>query len=232
LEIDWSREESLESVVAVEMVDYPSEVGPTWNPYLATMNVLHAFVSRVKFEIEAVISGESLYASDEDRFGLRKVIVFVTKVGKVIGMDSSSGSILYSFFLPDYSVFSDSSAFLYVQRPAKYTPLKPQASVIYKSVSSGSTLLFAFDPVVGKPLDQVQKFPPTVQTQMIHYAGEETKFVKPILLLDTQHNVHMYPIVQENQVVKNYYFFLAKTDGPSPVLSGFTIQDIGNVCIF
>lgn len=221
------------------MVDYPSEVGPTWNPYLATMNVVHAFISRVKYEIESLISGESLYASDEDRFGLRKVIVFVTKVGKVIGMDSSSGSILYSFYLPDFSVFTDSAAFLYLQRPAKYTPLKPQAAVIYKSLSTGSTILFAFDPVVGKPLDEVRKFPPILQTQMLHLAGEETQFVKPILLLDVELNVWSYPKVEkvdglkESLEIMNSYFFIAKKLR-SPVLAGFAVdkQRVGEVGLF
>jgi hypothetical protein len=229
LEIEWSREESLSSVAAVEMVDYPSDVGPTWNPYMATKNMFSSFISRVKYEVEAIISGESLYASDEDRFGLRKVIVFVTKVGKVVGMDSSSGSILYTFFLPDFSLFSDSSAFLYIQRPAKYTPLKPQAAVIYKSTSTGNTILFAFDPVEGKPLDEVKRFPPVLQTQMTHHAGEDTKFVKQILLLDQQNNVHIYP-TGGIEDVKNTHFFVV-TKGQNPVLSGLVIKNLGDVSV-
>jgi len=98
----------------------------------------------VKYEIEAIITRESLYSSSEDRFGLRKVIVFLTQVGKVVGLDGPSGDVLYSFWLKDFDLFGTDStvgipakhkqAFLFIQRPAKYSPLPPQASVVYRFV--------------------------------------------------------------------------------------------------
>lgn len=219
--IEWSRHEALSSVVAVEMVDYPSEAGPTWNPYQASHDVVTAFVSRLKYEIEAIVTGESLYSSAEDRFGLRKVIVFLTTVGKVIGMDSTSGSIIYSFVLPDFSTFSDSSAQLYIQRPSKYSPLKPQATVVYRSLSRNGAILLAFDPVEGKPLDEPKSYPPLQQTQMLTHTSEETKYIKPILLLDQSGEVHTYPAQVKD--MSNAYFFVANK-GQSPKLEGYDIK--------
>lgn len=224
--IEWSRQEALSSVVAVEMVDYPSEAGPTWNPYQASLNVVNAFVSRLKYEVGAIVTGESLYSSAEDRFGLRKVIVYLTAFGKVIGMDSTSGSIIYSFVLPDFTTFTGVTAQLYIQRPAKYAPLKSQATVIYKSLSRDNTILFAFDPVEGKPLDEPKSFPAVKQTQMLNHAGEETKYIKPILLLDQSGDVWTYP--NEVKDVSNAYFFVANK-GHFPKLEGYDIKLVNNV---
>ncbi|CAL8113535.1 unnamed protein product [Orchesella dallaii] len=224
-QIEWSRQEALSSVLAVEMVDYPSEVGPSWNPYQASLDVISSFIARVKYEVETIVSGESLYSSAEDRFGLRKVIVFLTAAGKVVGMDSTTGSIIYTFVLPDFSMFSDSTAQLYIQRPAKYTPLKPQATVIYRSLSSKGAMLLAFDPVEGKPLDEPKSYPAILQTQMIGHAGEETKFIKPILLLDQTGTVHTYPAQVKD--VPNSYFFVAHK-GSSPKLEGYDIKYMDN----
>lgn len=225
--IEWSRQEALSSVIAVEMVDYPSEAGPTWNPYQTSQDVVTSFVSRIKYEVEAIITGESLYSSSEDRFGLRKAIVFVTSVGKVVGMDSTSGSIIYTFVLPDFSTFGDSSAELYIQRPAKYAPLKSQATVIYRSMSTQGAVLFAFDPVEGKPLDEPKSFPAILQTQMIGSASEETQWIKPILLLDQSGNVYAYPD-KVNDVTNSYFFVAHKT--PSPRLEGYDVKLVNQVC--
>ena len=81
--VDWTRHEALGSVLAAEVVDYPSDLGPSWNPYHSQQDVITAFISRVKYEIETVVLGESLYSSSLDRFGLRKIIVLVTSVGQV-----------------------------------------------------------------------------------------------------------------------------------------------------
>jgi hypothetical protein len=224
-QISWTREESLSSILDLDMVDYPSEVGPTWNPYLAIKsNPLSAFVSRIKYEIEAILTGESLYSSSEDRFGLRKVIVIATRVGKIIGMDGASGNILYSFFLPDFALFRKAeSAYLFVQRVAKYTPLKPQAVLVYRSCKTGSTIVYAFNPVEGKPLEEPKVYPPVLQVQMVHHAGEETEFIKPILLLDEKKNVHVYPGGAEVDVNK-VYFLVAEESGGEARLKGFDVR--------
>ncbi|CAG7730148.1 unnamed protein product [Allacma fusca] len=223
LNVEWNRHEALSSVLAVEMVDFPSELGPSWNPYQSQQDVITAFISRIKYEVETLVLGESLYSSSMDRFGLRKLILLVTSVGKVLGIDSATGTILYSFLLPDFTLLGN-SAFLYIQRPAKFAPLKPQATVIYASSRevSATTVLYAFNPVDGKPLDQPQTYPQVLQTQMLLHGTEETKFLKPILLLDINHIVHSYP--SNIPTVSNSYFFLAEKS--PPVLQGFGIRSI------
>ena len=83
VKVSWSRQECLASVITVEMVDYPSEAGLSWNPYSTQQSLLNGFMARIKFEIETFVSGESFYSSNDDRFGSRKVIVYVTSIGKV-----------------------------------------------------------------------------------------------------------------------------------------------------
>lgn len=83
VQITWSRQESLASTLAVETADYPSEAAQSWNPYTTHQGILKSFVSRIKYEIDTLIAGERFYTSNDDRFGVKKVIVFVTSVGKV-----------------------------------------------------------------------------------------------------------------------------------------------------
>lgn len=139
-------------------------------------------------------------------------------------MDSVSGSILYSFVLPDFELLGGSNALLYIQRPAKFAPLKPQATVIYSSAAakSGTTILYPFNPVDGKPLDQPQTYPPILQAQIMLHGTEETKFLKPLLLMDTSHVIHSYPATVPK--ITNSYFFIAKKN--PPLLQGYGIRPI------
>ena len=227
ISIAWSRQEALSSILAAEMVDYPSDGGPTRNPYSSSgpLDIFSMFFKRVKYELEALISAGSigrLYASAEDRFGLRKVLVCLTSVGKVIGMDSTSGTVLYTFTIPSFSTFAGKEAFLLIQRPEKYTPLKPMASVVFKLKNAEETGVFAFNPVEGKPLDDMKIFPPVLQTQLMHSAHEDTDYVKPILMLGKDLKVRYYPKLGAEHEGQSVYFFLAAVS--PPVLKGYEVK--------
>jgi hypothetical protein len=137
-------------------------------------------------------------------------------------MDGLTGQILYTFILPEFRTFTDSSVFLYLQRPAKYTPLKPLATILYSSSRTDKTsILFPFNPVEGAHLDEPQTFPAIIQSQMLLHGTESTSFLKPVLMMDINHVVHTYPPGLTH--FKNTFFFVAQK-GDSPSLKGFSVK--------
>ena len=142
-------------------------------------------------------------------------------------MDGLSGQILYTFILPEFKTFADSSVFLYIQRPAKYIPLKPLASILYASSKSEKTsILFPFNPVEGGHLDEPKTYPGIVQSQMLLHGTESTKFLKPVLMMDSNHVVHTYPADLTD--FKNVFFFLAEKGSEAPTLKGFAVKKAKN----
>jgi len=138
-------------------------------------------------------------------------------------MDGLTGDILYTFVLPEFKTFADASVFLYIQRPAKYIPLKPLASIVYSSSRSDkTTILFPFNPIEGATLGEPQTYPGIVQSQMLLHGTEDTNFLKPVLLMDKNHIVHTYPAGLTD--FKNTFFFVADKGAESPVLKGFVVK--------
>lgn len=90
-----------------------------------------------------------------DQFNLRKLILIVTSSGKLFGLNSADGSIIWKYFLPNLAPFSQNSkqySLLYTQRTVAHFPLIAQCVVLGKSRASDESLLHVFNPITGKPI--------------------------------------------------------------------------------
>lgn len=95
-----------------------------------------------------------------DEFGLHKLIVAVTKVGKVFALDTLSGYVVWSKFLPDVKPFvtlQKPTALLFLQRTARYAPLPPVCSLLVKDDATGNGVLYSFDPITGTSQEGIQR---------------------------------------------------------------------------
>ncbi|VDN40928.1 unnamed protein product [Dibothriocephalus latus] len=69
-----------------------------------------------------------------DVYNLHKMIVVVTSIGKVFGMESAKGQIMWSYLVPDAQKFNNGApAQLFLQRTTGHFPLRPIASVLLQS---------------------------------------------------------------------------------------------------
>ncbi|XP_036208721.1 ER membrane protein complex subunit 1 isoform X10 [Myotis myotis] len=153
----WSREESLAEVVCLEMVDLPltgaqAELEGEFGKKAAIQDgLLGMFLKRLSSQLillqawtshlwkmfydarkpRSQIKNEiSIDTLARDEFNLQKMVVTVTASGKLFGIESSSGTILWKQYLPN--VKPDSSFKLMVQRTTAHFPHPPQCTLLVK----------------------------------------------------------------------------------------------------
>ena len=88
------------------------------------------FQAFVKAQQEHGFFAESTDNEEEqltrDQFNLRKLIIIVTSSGKIFGLNSADGSIVWKYFLPALAPFSQNEkkySLLYTQRTVAHFPL-------------------------------------------------------------------------------------------------------------
>ncbi|XP_068098382.1 ER membrane protein complex subunit 1 [Hyperolius riggenbachi] len=229
----WLREEALADVVTMEMVDLPltgaqaeleGEFGKkadgllgmvlkrlssqlillqSWSAHLWKM---FCDARKPRSQIRSEINIDTLARDD---FNLQKMMVMVTASGKLFGIESSSGSILWKFYLP--GVHPGASFNLLVQRTTAHFPYPPQCTLLVKDKETAMTSLYVFNPIFGK-LSQMAPPPlqrPILQSLLLPIMDHD--YAKVLLLLDDQHKVIPFPatkyVLQQLQELSSTVFF-------------------------
>ncbi|XP_075047264.1 ER membrane protein complex subunit 1 [Mixophyes fleayi] len=231
--VSWLREESLADVVMMEMVDLPltgaqaeleGEFGKkadgllgmvlkrlssqlillqSWSAHLWKM---FCDARKPRSQIRSEINIDTLARDD---FNLQKMMVVVTSSGKLFGIESSSGSILWKFYLP--GVQPGASFKLLVQRTTAHFPHPPQCTLLVKDKETAMSSLYVFNPIFGK-LSQITPPPlqrPILQSLLLPVMDHD--YAKILLLLDDQHKVIPFPatkyVLQQLQELSPTIFF-------------------------
>ncbi|XP_075696636.1 ER membrane protein complex subunit 1 isoform X2 [Rhinoderma darwinii] len=229
----WLREESLADVITMEMVDLPltgaqaeleGEFGKkadgllgmvfkrlssqlillqSWSAHLWKM---FCDARKPRSQIRNEINVDTLARDD---FNLQKMMVLVTSSGKLFGIESSSGSILWKFYLP--GVKPAASFKLVVQRTTAHFPHPPQCTLLVKDKELAMTSIYVFNPIFGK-LSQMTPPPlqrPILQSLLLPIMDHD--YAKVLLLLDDQHKVVPFPstkyVLQQLQEFSSTVFF-------------------------
>nr|CAI9695397.1 unnamed protein product [Rangifer tarandus platyrhynchus] len=211
----WSREESLAEVVCLEMVDLPltgaqaeleGEFGKKADGLLgmflkrlsSQLILLQAWTSHLwkvfydarkpRSQIKNEINIDTLA---RDEFNLQKMMVMVTASGKLFGIESSSGTILWKQYLPN--VKPDSSFKLMVQRTTAHFPHPPQCTLLLKDKETGMSSLYVFNPIFG---NWSQVAPPVLKCpvlQSLLLPVMDQDYAKVLLLIDDEYEVTAFP---------------------------------------
>ena len=244
-EIYWCREESLTSIIQVEMVDLPvteaevsieEEFASDTNGVLAqTLRRLGSQLRQLTLFWRIVLKGSDQPAASEsnalvrDRFGLHKLILILTKPGKLFAMDTISGRIVWQRLLAT----TGDKMVLFIQRTSIHYPLEPQCTVLIQQeleANSPGATLFVFHPITGQPINQGDGYihlDYNVQQAILLPQSDETEFMKTLLLIDDQLVPHVFPSVEStlNQVVRmadQLFFFTADTK--TCLMQGFSLR--------
>ncbi|XP_050012744.1 ER membrane protein complex subunit 1 isoform X2 [Alexandromys fortis] len=245
----WSREESLAEVVCLEMVDLPltgaqaeleGEFGKKADGLLgmflkrlsSQLILLQAWTSHLwkmfydarkpRSQIKNEINIDTLA---RDEFNLQKMIVMVTASGKLFGIESSSGTILWKQYLPN--VKPDSSFKLLVQRTTAHFPHPPQCTLLVKDKETGMSSLFVFNPIFGK---WSQVAPPVLKRpilQSLLLPVMDQDYAKVLLLVDDEYKVTAFPATrnvlrQLHELAPSIFFYLV--DAEQGRLSGYRLR--------
>ncbi|XP_064027979.1 ER membrane protein complex subunit 1 isoform X2 [Pogoniulus pusillus] len=245
----WSREESLAEVVSLEMVDLPltgaqaeleGEFGKKADGLLgmflkrlsSQLILLQAWTAHLwkmfydarkpRSQIKNEINIDNLA---RDEFNLQKMMVMVTASGKLFGIESSSGTILWKQYLRN--VRPGSSFKLMVQRTTAHFPHPPQCTLLIKDKETKMSFLYVFNPIFGK---RSQVAPPVLkrpilQTLLLPIMDQD--YAKVLLLIDDEYKVTPFPATknvlrQLEEIAHSIFFYLV--DAEQGKLSGFRLK--------
>ncbi|KAK3519101.1 hypothetical protein QTP70_016312 [Hemibagrus guttatus] len=244
----WTREEALADVVTMEMVDLPltgtqaeleGEFGKKADGLLAMvlkrlssqLILLQAWMGHLwklfydarqpRSHVKNEVTIETL---SRDEFNLQKMMVMVTASGKLFGIDSKSGTILWKQYLEN--VKTNSVFKLMVQRTTAHFPHPPQCTLLIKDKDTGLGSLHVFNPIFGKKshISVPALSRPVLQSLLLPIMDQD--YSKALLLIDDQYKVTAFPstknVLQQLQEMA-YSIFFYLVDSSQGKLSGFRL---------
>lgn len=175
----WSKEESLATVIAADIMKLPFE--------------------------------------SRDKFGFKKMIVLATETGKIFGMETFTGRIMWQLFDGELSSKGSNNALLISTKQSDDFASESRALVIHPM---GSILYI--NPITGEIIEK-KKLPNPIK--QIAQTSLQSDGSRGVLILDTKDQVHVYPehilgAVQRD--IRNYYMTIADRD--RSLLTGFRFK--------
>lgn len=132
-----------------------------------------------------------------DQFGLRKTIVLVTEYGKIFGIDTFTGEIIWQLFDEDFFTRgSNSQAILILTNESDDDASKSRAILI-----NPAGFILHLNPISGQLVEK-RKLPHPIK-QIAQTEIDETDNSRGIILLDSQNEVIVYPDYTEKRVKEN-----------------------------
>ncbi|XP_064818500.1 ER membrane protein complex subunit 1-like [Oncorhynchus masou masou] len=207
----WTREEALADVVTMEMVDLPltgtqaeleGEFGKKADGLLPMvlkrlssqvilLQVWLAHLWKLFYEARKphgqVKNEVTIETLSRDEFNLQKMMVMVTASGKLFGIDSKSGSILWKHYLENVqpnAVFK-----LIVQRTTAHFPHPPQCTLLIKDKDTGLASLHVFNPIFGRKSHIAPPALPRPILQSLLLPVIDQDYAKVLLLVGDQYKV-------------------------------------------
>ncbi|XP_030373597.1 ER membrane protein complex subunit 1 isoform X2 [Scaptodrosophila lebanonensis] len=239
--VRWVREEALANVVDSQFIDLPlaDSEGTLENEMKGkSADIASAFLRRITTQAIQIKSlflhviGLGPPPTDtqraglvRDSFGLHKMLVLLTRSGKIFGIDNIIGKHHWQLYLPNVVGFgNDENMRLIVQRTSKHFPLQPLCTIVAKDLSTGNGVLYRFNPITGRAAEGglLQLDYQIKQLSLLPEA--EPDFVKGILLLDATNKVHVHP-KHATQLADGMYLYTA--DVKTSELAGYFVKYAG-----
>lgn len=151
-----------------------------------------------------------------DQFGLKKIIVLVTQTGKLFGLDTLSGDIVWELFRAEFATRgTKAEAILTLIRQSEENLSETRAVLIHPM-----GLILQFNPITGEFVETKQL---PNQIKQISYTGvDDVDNDRAVIICDTQDKVHIYPSYLEARVKANIdKYFMTIVDRAPPSLNGF-----------
>ncbi|XP_014324653.1 ER membrane protein complex subunit 1 isoform X2 [Xiphophorus maculatus] len=245
----WTREEALSDVVTMEMVDLPltgtqaeleGEFGKKADGLLpmvlkrlsSQLIMLQAWIAHLwklfydarkpRSQVKNEVSIENL---SRDEFNLQKMMVMVTSSGKLFGIDSKTGGILWKHYLDN--VPKNAAFKLMVQRTTAHFPHPPQCTLLIKDKDTGLATLHVFNPIFGRKSQVTPPALPQPILQSLLLPLMDQDYAKVLLLVDNQYKVSAFPstknvLQQLQETASSIFFFLV--DSSQGRLSGYRLR--------
>lgn len=138
-----------------------------------------------------------LPADVRDKFGLKKRIVIVTDCGKMFGLDTLTGDVVWEQFNEDLSTLGDTNkVFLALTKQSEDDADQSRAIVVHPAGT-----IIEFNPITGLLLNKNKL---AVQVKQLTMTEEnESLDARAIIILDKHDRVHVYPEDQRIRVIED-----------------------------
>ncbi|XP_058792034.1 ER membrane protein complex subunit 1 isoform X2 [Phymastichus coffea] len=246
-DIIWTREEALANIVAVEIVELPMsdrdqaietefdikeshDVDSSWDIFGMLIRRLSSQANQIKVFMQGALGFEPQQSNQRadlvrDKFGLHKMIVAVTSSGKLYGIESKKGEIIWQSRVNKIGGLSQDSnkIVLYVQRGSRHFPHPPQCALLATDDTTGNGIIYTFNAINGQPLDRLTKLNYRIKQSILLHALTDT-FLRGIVILDEHDRAHVFPesaSAVATSAGRNTYIFTA--DRKTGVLSGYSL---------
>ncbi|KAL7412117.1 hypothetical protein BDY24DRAFT_393298 [Mrakia frigida] len=246
--LQFTREESLSEIKSVVFVDLPEQevlqqASRDDEPFadrllrhVVEARHLPAYLARFVSRLVSSSSAASVLTTSpststedglfRDQFGFRKLLVVGTSTGKVFGLDSSNGNIVWSKLLGKSVVEGGSLDILgvFVTRPAK-TGLKPRVTIVGSSVvdNEENTVAFEIDSLSGDILTQAPALFGGRPSEVIPLVVGEL-VGKSLAVLDKDSLVHFFPRPPTAVEAQDFVVTRAIIEGGKQSLAAFRVS--------
>lgn len=176
----------------------------------------------------------ALYAEEEqvlirDKFGFHKLIVALTKYGKLFGIDTLKGKIIWSLsdpvlhdFLKDYLEEDDSRRIpIYIQRTTSHHPFQAVGTIVLKN-----GYVLSIDLIKGEVISR-QNLNINLK-QVILLSHLDSNNLKGLLLFDESNSAHFYPPTVYEEVFLNHKdkYYLVTGNAKKGILEGYSFSNL------
>ncbi|XP_068622538.1 ER membrane protein complex subunit 1 [Battus philenor] len=230
----WSREEALANVVAVEFVDLPvsetdaaiesefdQKEGSIWAAFTRRLQSQFQQLQTLLHSIQQTERAVESSKKDNlvrDYFNLHKVMVLVTDVGKIIGMDNLSGEILWQRYEP---TLDTESVVVFTRRTARHPPYDAYLTVVGKHEETGNGLIISLNPITGELVGErvLQLDARILQCTVLHQADPEK--LHGLVVLYEDESIQVFPTSSE-PLVEDMYMYVA--DSQTARVQGYALK--------
>ncbi|XP_063392150.1 ER membrane protein complex subunit 1 isoform X1 [Cydia fagiglandana] len=231
----WTREEALANVVAAQFVDLPvsdldAAIEAEFDHKEAAKmygSVWGAFTRRLRTQYQQLqtllrgLSGERAASEPSplvrDYFNLHKIIVLVTRAGKIFGMDNLSGAILWQRYEPRLDA---EGARMFVRRAARHPPHDACLTIVGKQ-DNGNGLVINLNPIRGTPTGEGTVPLDARLLQAAVLPQPDRDGLHALLLLDADETVQIFPL-SAAPLVENMFIYVA--DRNTAKVQGYALR--------
>ncbi|UJR35326.1 hypothetical protein I4U23_028087 [Adineta vaga] len=218
-ELILHRDEALSSIISVETFDLSLSSGQMRiEEEFGGTGMFSMFVRRISSQISQLISFfvrlmemftngnrnrdymDKQAALVRDEFNLNKILIVVTSVGKVFGILTQSGGILWKHYFSNFAPFEHFNTIqvplFHIRSAAHYTH-PPLASIVYRDrKSSYETHVRTFNPYTGDLEDNLSTSSLPHRIKRVFLSTQTVNdFCRVLLFVDTNNKIHTYPTV-------------------------------------
>ncbi|CAM2700835.1 unnamed protein product [Rotaria socialis] len=239
-ELILHRDEALSSIISVDTFDLSLSIGQMRiEEEFGGTEIFSMFSKRISTQLSQLISfilrltdlithgnrnrdyTDTQESSVRDEFNLNKILIVVTSVGKVFGILTQSGGVLWKHYFNNFTPLENFNAaqvpLFHIRSAAHYTH-QPLASIVYRDRNSlHETHIRTFNPYTGD-LDN------TLSTSSLPYRIKHVflstqvvdEFCKVLLFVDSNNKIHTFPPAPISRVLNSqiptYIYLFDKTE--------------------